>query len=264
MASKIPLKTTSWRISPEEYLGLLHEADAQLSSVRDAYRDGQLGSYRRGIESAQGSQSAVERAQSYLLAAEERVADEFRPRWFLVTKRERRDTPSGSIDEVVPTIEVPRRYNFASATLRGGEHSIDVTLSSAGPSITLTGIDESWLRQAELWANASLRKYRSPWWWLHSVRGIVFQVLLVAGVYFALDNLLPLIGVSDAAATLVALAAEWGVVVAIFVLVTRFRAAITEPGSTRAKAFFTQAGLLLAGGVMGAIISRLGDTLFPA
>lgn len=264
MASQIPLKTTSWRISPDEYLELLHEAETQLSSVRDAHRANELANYRRRVELAQGSELALERAQRDLRDAEERVTDEFRPRWILVTKRHRLDTPSGSIDDVGPTIEVPRRYNLAKATLRGGEHSIEVTLSPVGPAITLTGTNELWLQQTERWANETLRKHRTPWWWLFTAAGAVSVIGLVAGVFFALDNLLPLIGVPEGAATLVAIAAEWGILLVIFILMTRFRASITEPGSTRAKAFLVQGALLVAGGVMGAIISRLGDTLFPA
>lgn len=61
----------------------------------------------------------------------------------------------------------------------------------------------------------------------------------------------------------IALAGEWAVLLAIFILVMRFRCSIIEPGPTRVKAFLTQAVLLAAGAVMGVFFTRIADILFP-
>ena len=203
-------------------------------------------------------------AEDSLRAAQDRVENNFEPRWYFVTKGGRTDTPSGSIEEIVPSIELPGRYNYASAVLRGGEAAIDITLSSAGPSITLTGSDEAWLRQTERWSNEALREHRPRWWWVHTVRGGIFAVLLGYIAYLFLLNVLPLAGVPRDAAALLGLGADWAILLCIFISATRFRASILEPGLPHAKAISIQAGLLLAGAILGVIVTRIADVLFPS
>lgn len=240
------------------------EADSELSAARTSYRDEQLRNDHERVRDARARGTGLQWAEDSLRAAENRMEISFQPSWYLVTKGDRVDTPSGSIEDVIPSIEVPGRYVYATAILRGGKAEIDITLSSSGPSITLTGTDEAWLRHAERWAEEAIKKYRTHWWWLLTWRGFIFTTLSGVGAYFLLLNTLPLVGAPRDVAALVGLAADWGVLLAIFTLTSRFRASIIEPETRQTKTILTQGGLLLAGAILGVIVSRITEILFPS
>lgn len=264
MASKIPYKTPAWRISPEDYLALLQDADEQLKLVRTAYLEEQLSSYTTRVERARTDGGVdLEWAEKSLQDAASRVAERFEPRWYLATKGDRRDTPSGSIAEIAPRLTLPERYTYASVILRGGDHSIDVTLSRSGASITLSGEDQSWLTHSGRWATEVLKTHRPWWWWLVTVRGGLLSALVLGVTYIALSLLLPLTGIPADVAQLIALALEWILVLGVLITSFRFRAVLRMQGPRRAGAFLLQAALLVGGAVLGFLVSRLGDAIFP-
>ena len=265
MTSEIPLSTTVWRISPSDFLAVLLDADSQLESSRRAYVESQLNPYQTRIRRASGVDSeTLAAAEASLRGGEERLRAALAPRWYLVTKRGRTDTPEGSIEAIAPMIDVPDRYVHMSVSLRGGgTQSIDLTLTSSGPTITIRGTDKRWLQQTERWAQEVLKAHRLRWWWLMTTWGFVAALVAAAGVAVASAALLPLAGVPDKPAQLLGLGVAWCVIILMPVLVFRFQAPIVNPGPPRSRNIAVQALLLIVGGVFGVIITRLADSLVP-
>lgn len=265
MASEIPFKAPVWRIPAASYLKVLEDADGLLEPLRGERREEELREYRERLERAREYRPEdTELEEQQLANAEQRLDREDRPRWYLTTKLGRIDRPDGTIEDLAPDIDVPGRYDYAAVRLDAGQHSIEVTLGSSQAKIVIRGSDSAWLVTAERWAKETIKAYRPRWWWMVEWKAYVPAGLLAIAAYYSLAYGLPTIGVPLWIAFVLAMTISCGISIAFLVASTRRRTAIAEKGMPKARAFLTQAGLIVAGAVAGQVVAVLWGLLNAA
>jgi hypothetical protein len=258
MTSEIPVTARGWRITSQQYVAVLVEAEDLLKDVRESHRaEVTLGDRRRLDEARERGVVDLEFYEDQVRKAEARADEHEQPRWYLRTKRGRLDRPQGSIRELGPTIDVPDQYSYASVAVKGGDHSIDLTLTSSEVRITLTGTDAKWLKQAERWAQSTLAEYRPRWWWLTLPWVWLVATVIAVVTFYPIAYLLPLTGLSVAAALLLATVVSWGSMAALIVLAVRTRTRIIFAEGQRGAPLVRDVGLLVAGAIIGQVVASV-------
>lgn len=207
--------------------------------------------------------SMLEFYEDQLASASELFDERQAPIWYLSTRRGEVHTPEGSVDDVAPTVGVPKPYTYASVRLQGGAASIKVTLNSTEAEIVLRGDDDKWRESATIWAQHHLRANRPRWWWMATNTGCLLGWLGSLLLYYPIAFALPLTGLSGLLSSAIGLIISVPAALSFVVAYARRRTAIVQAGMPRVRAFVSGAAMLIAGAILGQAASVLWDSLFP-
>lgn len=232
--SVVPIKTRYWRITSSELASLVNDAQRHLETY----------SNRTDSETSPSIETRIT--------------------WLTRTRKLRDDSPSGTVDAVASTIDVPKEHMEAGVQLRGGrDREIRITVWRGGAEIRLSSTDQDWLRLVEPWAIQSIEKFTPRWAWIGSWKGslaFVFTLLAVGyGTLFGVQAL----GAQPLTALLISGICQ-AIVLALYVTFSsRPRVIVGNLDASRLRAFATQTSLLLIGALLGVLLTRLFDVLFP-
>lgn|GEM_PF-1308588 len=228
MPSVVPFTANVWRITPTEFVGLISDAQRNLTSGANVDVDTPISVY-----------------------------------WVTKSKQGREDHPTVAVEDVVSTIEIPRTHAYVGLRLTLGDRMIRITLVQRSVEIMLQSTDQDWLRLTEPWAREAIIRFVPKWAWLTTFRGwLAFTGLLFAAnavIYFGLIAL----GADWLPAVLTSAIGQVALLGAYIAFTGRSRVVLGERGPSRFRAVGIQGLLLVIGALLGVLGQRLFDTIFP-